>query len=80
MQNLTTVYLILNTDNISRTILLFLYFFFYPQLFKLTEEVIIRSSDDGILFLLGNHTALDHFPLFLKNQLAQTLSVSSDIH
>ena len=75
-------------DDISQKIL----FFPRARVFKLTEEVIVRSSDDGIVFLFGES---DYFgPLFPDFNLfasqepalsfvfkkAQTLSVSSDIH
>lgn len=47
-------------DDISRKIL---FFFLFPQVFKLTEEVIIRSGVDGIWFLFGESFYLsDHFP------------------
>lgn len=87
--NFTTVYLILNTETISARRFSFFFFFFNPWLFKPTEEVIIRSSDDGIVFLFGDSSGPFPLPLIsllLTNQLsfvfkkAQTLSVSSDIH
>lgn len=81
-------------DDISQKILFFAPPSPFHRVFKPTEEVIIRSIDDGILFLFGesyNYGPFVFFPptlisLLLKSQLsfvfkkAQTLSVSSDIH
>lgn len=59
-------------------------FFFFSWVFKLTKEVIIRSSDDGILFLFGESfyfgPCSPNFNLFASQEPALFLCLRKHRH